>query len=44
MRLNHLFQTCETGVPIEYSLIEETFNEEAMDLMTQWILKRTADW
>ena len=41
--LNHLFQTCETGAPIEYSLIEETFNEEAMDLMTRWILKRTAD-
>ena len=43
MKLNHLFQTSETGAPIEYSLIEETFNEEAMDLMTRWILKMTAD-
>jgi len=36
MKLNHLFQTSETGAPIEYSLIEE-----AMDLMARWILKRT---
>ena len=43
MRLNHLFQTCETGAPIEYRLIEETFNEEAMDLMTRCSLKMTAD-
>ncbi|MED5316801.1 MAG: hypothetical protein VX744_03535 [Candidatus Neomarinimicrobiota bacterium] len=41
MKLNHLFQTSETGAPIEYSLIEETFNEETMDLMARWILKRT---
>ena len=41
MKLNHLFQTREIGAPIEYSLIEETFNEEAMDLMARWILKRT---
>ena len=38
--LNHLFQTCETGAIGEYGTIEETFNEEAMDLMTQWILKK----
>ena len=41
MKFNHLLQTRETGAPIEYSLIEETFNEEAMDLMSRWILKRT---
>ena len=41
MKLNHLFQTSETGAPIEYSLIEKTFNEEAIDLMARWILKRT---
>ena len=41
MKLNHLLQTRETGAPIEYSLIEETFNEDAMDLMARWILKRT---
>ena len=39
-KLNHLFQTCETGAIGEYGTIEETFNEEAMDLMTQWILKK----
>ncbi len=38
--LNHLFQTCETGAIGEYGTIEETFNKEAMDLMTQWILKK----
>ena len=41
MKLNHLFQTCKTGAPIEYSMIDETFNEEAMDLMSRLILKRT---
>jgi hypothetical protein len=43
MRLNHLFETCETGAPIEYSLIKTTFNEETMDLMNQCILKRIAN-
>ena len=37
--LNHLFQTSETGAVSEYGSIEETFNEGAMDLMTQWILR-----
>ena len=41
--LNHLFQTCETGAIGEYGIIEETFNEEAMDLMTQWILEKTVN-
>ena len=35
--LNHLFQTCETGAIDEYGTIEETFNEEAMDLIVSWI-------
>ncbi|MDP6726000.1 MAG: alpha/beta hydrolase [Candidatus Marinimicrobia bacterium] len=41
--LNHLFQICETGAIGEYGIIEETFNEEAMKLMTQWILQKTAN-
>ena len=43
MRLNHLFETCETGALIEYNPIEKTFNEEAIALMTSWILKRTTN-
>ena len=35
--LNHLFQTCESGTIDEYGTIEETFNEEAMDLIVGWI-------
>ena len=40
--LNHLFQTSETGAVAEYGSIEETFNEGAMALMTQWILRTSA--
>lgn len=35
--LNHLFQTCKTGAPKEYSEIEETFSPVAMDVMLQWL-------
>jgi uncharacterized protein len=35
--LNHLFQTSETGNPVEYSTIEETFNQKAMQLIGDWI-------
>ena len=38
--LNHLFQTCETGAPAEYIEIEETFNVEAMNIITKWIQKK----
>ena len=37
--LNHLFQTSETGNPSEYGSIEETFNPEALDLISGWIMK-----
>lgn len=37
--LNHLFQHCETGSPTEYFKIEETFSEEAMKMVADWILK-----
>ena len=36
--LNHLFQHCKTGLPSEYSSIEETFSPEALKIITDWIL------
>ena len=36
--LNHLFQKAESGAPSEYGKIEETFNEEAMKFVSDWIL------
>ncbi|MBS1787120.1 MAG: alpha/beta fold hydrolase [Acidobacteria bacterium] len=40
-KLNHLFQTCETGSPSEYSKIEETIAPVALKTMGDWILKHT---
>ncbi len=37
--LNHLFQNCETGLPAEYNLIEETFDPTALELISGWILQ-----
>ena len=39
--LNHLFQTSKTGAPIEYGNIEETFSEDAMKIIADWILEVT---
>lgn len=38
--LNHLFQSCQTGAPAEYGLIEETFSPVALDIVGDWILDR----
>lgn len=38
--LNHLFQDCETGSPMEYAAIEQTFSPEALTEMSTWILKQ----
>jgi fermentation-respiration switch protein FrsA (DUF1100 family) len=38
--LNHLFQTCKTGAPSEYGQIEETFNEAALAIVGDWIVKQ----
>jgi pimeloyl-ACP methyl ester carboxylesterase len=38
-RLNHLFQTSETGSPSEYGKIEETFAPVALKTIGDWILK-----
>lgn len=39
--LNHLFQHTQTGAPSEYSMTEETFAPEALELVTSWIRERT---
>ena len=38
--LNHLFQDSKTGLPGEYSEIEETFSPAALDEMSKWIKKQ----
>lgn len=40
-KLNHLFQHAETGSPSDYGKIEETFAPQALELIGDWILKRT---
>ena len=35
--LNHLFQHCQTGLPMEYSRIEETFSPEVLGDIVEWI-------
>ncbi len=37
-KLNHLFQTSETGSPTEYAKIEETIAPVALDVIASWIL------
>jgi len=38
--LNHMFQNAETGAMTEYDNIEETFDPKALQLISDWILKR----
>ncbi len=40
--LNHLFQHCDTGLPDEYGVIEESFDPLTLELMTKWILDSEA--
>ena len=40
--VNHLFQHTQTGAPSEYGSLEETFAPEAIQLVTSWIVDRTA--
>lgn len=37
--LNHLFQHAQTGLPDEYSVIEETMSPEVLQDVAAWILK-----
>ncbi len=36
-KLNHLFQTCESGLPEEYTQIQETFAPMALHKISEWI-------
>jgi pimeloyl-ACP methyl ester carboxylesterase len=38
--LNHLFQHATTGTLAEYAEIEETFDPETLQLISEWILER----
>jgi pimeloyl-ACP methyl ester carboxylesterase len=40
--LNHLFQHCPSGSPTEYGGIEETIAPEALNAVSDWVLKHTA--
>jgi pimeloyl-ACP methyl ester carboxylesterase len=37
--LNHLFQECTTGLPAEYSIIEQTFSPDVLKDLAEWMLK-----
>lgn len=39
-RLNHLFQTAQTGSPAEYAQISETMSPAALEAVSSWILQR----
>lgn len=39
--LNHMFQTCNTGLPSEYATIDQTIAPEVLEYVTEWILKQT---
>lgn len=41
-KLNHLFQTSQTGLPDEYGRIEETISPQVLEMISDWILKRTS--
>jgi dienelactone hydrolase len=38
--LNHLFQTCKTGLPDEYARIDETMSPAVLTLVTDWLAAR----
>lgn len=40
-KLNHLFQTSQTGLPSEYMTIEETMSPQVPEVIARWILERT---
>jgi len=39
--LNHLFQECKTGSPMEYDSIEQTFSPIALEEISNWLLVQT---
>ena len=40
-KLNHLFQTSQTGLLSEYGQIDETMSPEVLKTVSDWILRRT---
>ena len=40
-KLNHLFQTSQTGSPAAYGQIEETFSPVALQVIGDWIVQRS---
>lgn len=40
--LNHMFQTAQTGLPVEYADIEETIHPKVVEDITHWLLQITA--
>ncbi len=40
--LNHLFQTCQTGLPSEYGTIEETISPDVLTAIGDWVAKHSA--
>lgn len=40
-KLNHLFQTCESGSILEYGKIEETIAPVVLDTLSGWLLETT---
>ncbi len=40
-KLNHLFQTSQTGLPVEYDANEETISPLVLETVSSWILERT---
>jgi uncharacterized protein len=40
--LNHLFQHGPTGAPVEYGSVEETMAPEALNAISDWIVKHTS--
>ncbi len=41
-KLNHFFQTCETGSILEYGIIEETIAPVVLETLSNWIFETTA--
>lgn len=41
--LNHLFQECSTGLPNEYSTIEQTISPKVLQEIAQWISMQTKE-
>jgi hypothetical protein len=41
--LNHLFQHAFSGTPAEYAAIEETFSPEALQIISDWLLRHSSN-